>query len=51
MHIRNDENLLDVLMQGANYRDDGVIAEIHHSAVIHIALCNRLLSVNEKYHT
>ena len=34
------ENLLGVLMQGANYGDDGFIAETHHSAVFHIALRN-----------
>jgi len=30
----------DLLMKGANYCDDGFIAEIHHSAIFHIAFRN-----------
>jgi hypothetical protein len=32
--------MLGVLMQGANYGDDGYIAETHHPAILYIALSN-----------
>jgi hypothetical protein len=34
LEIEETESLLDVQMQGANYCDDGFIADIHNSAKV-----------------
>jgi hypothetical protein len=41
--------LLDVLMQGANYHDDGFIADIHNSAKVWIAYTEYTISISESH--